>query len=57
MLIKLYPRVPSICLNQAQVLTQVTDFFCSDQGEAPFILHLPWFQSFSVIFPELGTIS
>lgn len=56
-LIKLDPCVSSICLNEAQVLTRVTDVFCSNQGEAPLILHLPWFQSFSVIFPELGKIS
>ena len=47
MLIKLDPCVSSICPNQTEVLTQVTDSFCSNQGEAPFILHLPWFQSFS----------
>lgn len=40
-LIKLDPSVYSICLNQAQVLTQVTDFFRFNQGEAPFVLHLP----------------
>lgn len=51
MLIQLDPCVSNICLYQAQVPTQVTDFFCSDQGEAPFILYLPCFQSFSVIFP------
>lgn len=40
MLVKSDSHASSACLNQAQVLTQMTDFFYSKQGEASFYILL-----------------